>query len=443
MKERAALRQTLSLSQVVALGLAWMTPMIYFSVFGIAYEASEGAITEVYALAVAAIFFTACSYRIMARLYPASGSAYTYVKQSLHPFLGFLVGWAVLLDYLFSPIIAVLTFGIYLNAQFPAVPGYVFMLAFNALLAAVNIAGIRFSAGLSKGIVLAQIVFMVVFGGMVASRLLAGGPAAYPFSGTEAGLPVMLAAAPLVCFSFLGFDTVTTLSEETVQAKKTIPRAITIIIAVAGVLYIGSSFMIQSVFPHLTFLNADAAGYELMLLVGGAALAAWFTTVLFMAIFTQGVTSVTSVSRLLYALGRDRILPVSFFGHLDPIRGTPVKNILFVCVISLLALVIPLELAVKFVSFGALTSFAFVNLSVIVEYYVRQRRRSLRETLRYLAFPLIGALFVLWLLTLLDGSAWKLGGCWLAIGGVYYLCRMRGRTEAVPGAGRGKTQIHV
>ncbi|WP_438444980.1 APC family permease [Gorillibacterium sp. sgz5001074] len=441
MNKGADLRPTLSLTQVIALGLAWMTPMIYFSVFGLAYEAAKGAITEAYVLAVAAIFFTAYSYRIMARLYPASGSAYTYVKRSIHPFLGFLIGWAVLLDYLFSPIIAVLTFGIYLHAQFPLVPSAVWMLLFNAALVAVNMAGVRFSAGISKAVVLAQILFIVAFGGLLAGRLYAGGGGAVPFVHTGAGLPTLLSAASLVCFSFLGFDTVTTLSEETKDAGRTIPRAILWIIGVAAVLYVGVSFLIQSVYPGLVFADADSAGMELMRIAGGALLGALFITVLFMAIFTQGVTSVTSVSRLLYVMGRDRILPAGFFGYLDPKRGTPVKNIGLTGVISMLALVIPLEMAVKFVSFGALVSFAFVNMSVIAECYVRRKRRKPLEALRFLVFPMVGALFILWLLTLLDEHAWKLGSCWLVMGGAYYLFRMRQRGELASEPAAARTEM--
>ncbi|GLX67899.1 APC family permease [Paenibacillus glycanilyticus] len=430
MKQEVTLRQSLTLVQVVALGLAWMTPMIYFSVFGIAYDASKGMITEAYSLSIVAIFFTAYSYSIMAKIFPGSGSSYTYVKKSMHPIPGFTVGWAILLDYLFSPIIACLTFGIYLHAQFPAIPSYVWIILLNIILAVVNIAGIKFSASLSKLFVLFQIIFIALFCGYLFKGLSGVDNMVVPFTHMDASLPTLLAGASLICFSFLGFDTVSTLSEETINAKKTIPRAIMLIILIASILYITTSVLIQMRFPHLAFDNLDSAGFELMKLAGGATLGAIFTTVLIFAIFTQGLTSVTSVSRLMYVLGRDSILPKKFFGALHPKFRTPVNNIVLVTIISLLALVISLDMAVKFVSFGALTSFAFVNLSVIIECYIKRKQRSFKQTFQYLVFPLIGASFIVWLITLLDVQALTLGCVWLVVGVAYYLYRTRTSREA-------------
>lgn len=430
MKQEVTLRQSLTLVQVVALGLAWMTPMIYFSVFGIAYDASKGMITEAYSLSIVAIFFTAYSYSVMAKIFPGSGSSYTYVKKSMHPIPGFTVGWAIMLDYLFSPIIACLTFGIYLNAQFPAIPAYVWIIVLNVVLAVVNIAGIKFSASLSKLFVLFQIIFIALFCGYLIKGLSGVHDVVLPFSHMDAGLPTLLAGASLICFSFLGFDTVSTLSEETINAKKTIPRAIMLIILIASILYIATSILIQVSYPNLTFNNMDSAGFELMKMVGGATLGAIFTTILIFAIFTQGLTSVTSVSRLMYVLGRDSILPKKFFGALHPKFRTPVNNIILVSIISLLALVISLDMAVKFVSFGALTSFAFVNISVIVECFIKRKQRSLKQTFQYLIFPLIGASFIIWLITLLDTQALLLGCVWLIFGVTYYLIRTRKMRES-------------
>ncbi|CAI6083214.1 APC family permease [Cohnella sp. JJ-181] len=425
MKQEVTLRQSLTLVQVVALGLAWMTPMIYFSVFGIAYDASKGMITEAYSLSVVAIFFTAYSYSIMAKIFPGSGSSYTYVKRSMHAIPGFTVGWAILLDYLFSPIIACLTFGIYLHAQFPAVPAYVWIILLNIVLAVVNIAGIKFSASLSKLFVLFQIIFIALFCTYLIRGFSGFEGIAQPFANLDVGLPTILAGASIICFSFLGFDTVSTLAEETIDAKKTIPRAIMLIILIASVLYVVTSYLIQITYPHLTFVDMDSAGFELMKMAGGATLGAIFTTVLIFAIFTQGLTSVTSVSRLLYVLGRDSILPRRFFGAIHPKFRTPVNNIVLVSIVSLLALVISLDMAVKFVSFGALTSFAFVNLSVVAECYIKRRQRSPKQTFQYLVFPLIGAAFIVWLITLLDANALTLGCIWLAAGLLYYLFRTK------------------
>lgn len=425
MKTEATLRKSLNLSQVVYMGLAWMTPMIYFSIYGIAYENAHGMLTQAYLLAFVAIFFTAYSYGIMSKSFPTSGSAYTYTKKSIHPYLGFLVGWALLLDYFFSPIIACLTFGIYLHAQFPSIPAYVWIIGLNIVLGIVNMIGIKFSANISKLFVWIQILFIAVFCLFLFRNITGDVHPLQPFLQTEVPFSTILAGASMICFSFLGFDTVTTMSEETKNSEKTIPRAIMIIIIAASILYLVPSFLTQLVYPQLTFINIDSAGFEIVKLVGGAALSSVFITVLILAIFTQGLSSVTSVSRLLFVMGRDSVLPKRVFGSLHPKFNTPVTNIVIVSVVSLLALVISLDNAVKFVNFGALTAFFFVNISVIAQKYIRDKQRSPKMTFLYLILPLIGAGFIGYLLSLLDKDALWMGGVWLLAGIMYHLIRKR------------------
>ncbi|KRE50246.1 Putrescine importer PuuP [Paenibacillus sp. Soil724D2] len=424
-KSEVTLRKSLNLSQVVYMGLAWMTPMIYFSIYGIAYENAHGMLTQAYLLAFIAIFFTAYSYGVMSKSFPTSGSAYTYTKKSIHPYLGFLVGWALLLDYFFSPIIACLTFGIYLHAQFPSIPAYVWIIGLNIVLGVVNIIGIKFSANISKLFVWIQILFIAVFCFFLFRNITGDVHPLQPFLQTEVPFSTILAGASMICFSFLGFDTVTTMSEETKNSEKTIPRAIMIIIIAASILYLVPSFLTQLVYPHLTFVDIDSAGFEIVKLVGGAALSSVFITVLILAIFTQGLSSVTSVSRLLFVMGRDSILPKRVFGSLHPKFNTPVTNIVIVSVVSLLALVISLDNAVKFVNFGALTAFFFVNISVIAQKYIKDKQRSPKQTFFFLIMPLIGAGFIGYLLSLLDKDALWMGGVWLLAGIVYHLIRKR------------------
>lgn len=420
MNKEVTLQKSLSLFQVVFLGLAWMTPMIYFSVYGIAYETSGGMLTQAYALAFIAIFFTAYSYGVMSKTHSHSGSAYTYVKQSIHPYPGFLVGWALLLDYFFSPLIACLTFGIYLHAQFPSIPAFVWIILLNVILAAINIIGIQFSANISKIFVLLQVAFIGIFCFFLVRSLTAEVNPLQPLLQQEIPLTTILAGASIICFCFLGFDTVTTMSEETVRAEKTIPKAIMIIILCASVLYLVPSYLTQLVFPSITIENIDSAGFEVVKLAGGEFLSTVFITVLIFAIFTQGLSSVTSVSRLLFVMGRDSVIPNRIFGRLHPKYKTPVYNIIIVSVFSLLALVVSLETAVKFVNFGALTAFTFVNLSVIAHHYIKLKKRSAKQTLLYLIFPLTGAGFIGWLLSLLDASALLMGFGWVVLGALYY-----------------------
>lgn len=425
MEENTKLVKTLRTPQVVFMGLAWMTPMIYFTVYGVAHESASGMLAAAYITAFVAIFFTAYSYSRMVKAYPISGSAYTYTKRSIHPKAGFVVGWALLMDYIFSPIIAILTFGIFMNTEFPAVPIFVWIIIMNLVLAVVNIVGIKSAARISGLSVLFQIAFILLFCILVAKDILTGDTGATsmfslaPFIGDNVTFTAVFSGAALICFCFLGFDAVTTMAEETIDAKKTIPKAIFFIVLIAATLYIAISYLSQIAYPNFSFTNPDNAAYSLVQLVGGNLLSSLFIMVLIIATFTQGVSSVTSVTRFLYALGRESILPKKLFTAIHPKFKTPVLNILFVAVISLTAVFIDLDSAVLFVSFGALTAFTFVNLSVIAHYYIKLKRRSLKETFLYLIFPLIGASFIGWLLTLLDKMTLAIGVSWIGIGFIY------------------------
>ncbi|WP_342044029.1 APC family permease [Bacillus sp. OTU530] len=433
MEKGAVLAKSLTLHQVVFVGLAWMTPMIFFTVYGVAFEASGGLLVPAYLVAFLAIFFTAYSYGMMAKAYPIAGSAYTYTKKAVNPQMGFLVGWALLLDYIFSPIIACLTFGIFLNAQFPAIPVPVWIIGINIILAIVNIVGIKSVARISGFSVLLQIAFIVLLCALVIKDIVGGGGtlvSASTFLHPDMSLSTIFAGAAIICFCFLGFDAITTTAEETINPTKTIPKAIFIIVCIAAALYLSVSYFTKIAYPNFSFHHPDTASMELIKLIGGNLLNAIFIAVLVVAIFTQGVSSVTSVSRFLYALGKEAILPRKVFASIHPRFQTPVLNIVIVSVISLISLFISLDTAVTFVSFGALTAFTFVNISVIAHYYVRNRQRSLGQTFRYLIFPLIGAGFIGWLLTLLSKQTLVLGLVWLSIGFVYLFLRKKLSTNS-------------
>ncbi|WP_226527685.1 APC family permease [Metabacillus niabensis] len=422
--EAPELKKSLNTFGVVFLGLAWMTPMIFFTVYGVAFEAAGGMLAAAYVVAFIAIFFTAYSYSRMVKAYPISGSAYTYTKKAVNQKMGFLVGWALLLDYIVSPIIACLTFGLFLNAQFPSIPVYVWIIVLNLILAFVNIIGIKSVARVSGFSVIFQVIFIVFFCVFVTKDILTGGDgmalfSMQPFISSDFSIGTIFSGAALICFCFLGFDAVTTMAEETVNPRKTIPRAIFLIVCIAAVLYLAIAYLTEIAYPDFTFVNVDTASAELIHMVGGNLLSAIFTTVLIVATFTQGVSSVTSVTRFLFALGRESILPNKVFGYIHPKFKTPVLNIVFVTIISFFSIAIDLDTAVTFVSFGALTAFTFVNISVIAHYYVRQKQRSIKDTFLYLLFPLVGACFIGWLLTLLEKQTLFIGIGWIVLGFVY------------------------
>jgi putrescine importer len=226
---------------------------------------------------------------------------------------------------------------------------------------------------------------------------------------------------------------VTTLSEETIDAKKTIPKAVSLIALIGGCLFILVAYVGHMVYPdYSSFANPDSAAFEIAVRIGGNMFSALFLAGMIVLCFASALSSHASVSRLLFAMGRDSVLPAKVFGHLNPRYKTPVYNILIVAGFSLSALFIDLVTAASFINFGALVAFTFVNLSVIFHYFIRQKKRSPQEAVRYFLLPLIGSLFNVWLWTNLNFHSLMLGIVWTLCGVVYLMVLTRMFTRRPP-----------
>ncbi|MER5326864.1 APC family permease [Streptosporangium roseum] len=425
------LRRTLTLRPVVLFGLAYMTPLIVLGIFGIVAETTGGATAAAYALALVAMLFTAFSYGRMAAAYPVAGSAYTYVRRTIDSRMGFLVGWAVLLDYFFLPMVIWLIGGAYLSAQFPGVPSWVWIVAFIAVTTTLNLLGIKVAARANSLLMTFQILVLAFFVLLSAGHVLrAGGAGALfdpaPFVNPATTVSGIAAGAAIAAYSFLGFDAVTTLTEETVEPRRTIPRAILLIALIGGAIFILVSYTTQLVHPGGSFDDPSSAAFEIARTIGGNLFGAVFLAGLVIAQFSSGLAAQASTSRLLYAMGRDSVLPHKVFGYVHPRFRTPAFGILLTGVVGLVALRLDVATSTSFINFGAFTAFTFVNLSVIA-LYLRERRAGRRlGAVPYVLAPVIGAAVDLWLLTKLDSHAITLGLIWLGIGVVYlaYLTRL-------------------
>ncbi|MDR6290183.1 amino acid transporter [Inquilinus ginsengisoli] len=428
------LTRTLRLPSVVLFGLAYMTPMIVFGTFGILAEKTGGAVPTAYVLALVAVLLTAYSYGRMAAAYPVAGSAYTYTRRAFGGHLGFLVGWAILLDYFFLPMAIWLIGAAYLSAAFPGVPQWVWILAFIAVTSAINIIGIKLANGVNIVLMLVQFAVLAAFVALCIHHLTAGPGlrplfSLDPFAGAGGTLPAYLAGAAIAAYSFLGFDAVTTLTEETVEPARTIPRAIMLIALIGGGIFIGAAVVTQAAFPGGSFANVDSAAFDIATAIGGDVFVMLFLAGLIVAQFASGLSAQASVGRLLLAMGRDDVLPKAAFGYVHPILRTPVFNIALAGVVALAALKLDVTTSTSFINFGAFVAFVFVNLSVIRLLWLRSSDRGLGATVKTLVVPALGAVANLWLLVSLDEHAKVLGLIWLAVGIVYlaYLTRMFSR----------------
>src|ERR1700712_1808190 len=419
----ARLQRTLSLGSVVLFGIAYMTPILLLGTFCILAQTTGGMVPASYLAALVAMFFTAMSYGRMAAAFPVAGSAYSYVRKAISPKLGFIAGWAVLLDYLFLPMAIWLIGAAYLNSAFPAVPQWLWVLAFIGITSAINIVGLKLANGINALLMLVQALVLIAFVALCVHYV--GGDASTPlwsikpFFNGDMQMPLIMSGAAIACYSFLGFDAVSTLTEETRDPRRTIPRAIMLITLIGGLIFVGVSYFVQLAHPSAQFENVDSAAYEIARNIGGDVFVTIFLIGLIVGQFASGLSAQASGSRLLYAMGRDGVLPKSFFGTLHERFGTPVNSILLCAVVALLALKLDVTTSTSFINFGAFLAFSLVNLSVIFHYWIGAKNRGLRELILFLIFPLIGAVACLWLMVSLDRMAIVLGLSWLAVGIVY------------------------
>ncbi|WP_283189048.1 APC family permease [Pseudomonas sp. PMCC200344] len=419
----ARLQRTLSLGSVVLFGIAYMTPIIVLGTFGILAQSTAGMVPAAYLAALVAMFFTAMSYGRMASAFPVAGSAYSYVRKAISPKLGFIAGWAVLLDYLFLPMAIWLIGAAYLNFAFPAVPQWIWVLAFIGITSAINIVGLKLANGINALLMLVQFLVLIAFVALCVHYV--GGDASTPlwsikpFFNGDMQMPLIMSGAAIACYSFLGFDAVSTLTEETRDPRRTIPRAIMLITLIGGLIFVGVSYFVQIAHPSFQFDSVDSAAYEIARNIGGDLFVSIFLIGLIVGQFASGLSAQASGSRLLFAMGRDGVLPKSFFGTLHERFGTPINSILLCAVVALLALKLDVTTSTSFINFGAFLAFSLVNLSVIFHYWIGGENKGLREFVLFLLFPFIGLAADLWLMVSLDHLAIYLGLSWLAIGVVY------------------------
>ena len=443
------LQRNLGLWHVIIIGLAYIQPMTLLDTFGMVSRDSGGHVPMSYLFALIAILLTSISYGHMIRAYPSSGSAYTYTQRAINPSMGFMVGWSSWLDYLLSPMVNIILAVLYLEALFPSVNHWVWVIGLTALMTGVNIFGSKVVAYFNSWIVFIQLFVIAVFTYLIYTKLQVGLHAdgtlkadAYelwslkPFWDEMTSVGALITGATILCFSFTGFDSISSLAEETKDVKKTLPRAMILTTLIVGVVFIVSAYFMQTFFPSnpsTYFELVDETQPEILLLVGGSAFQAAVLGFAIVTVMASGISAHAGVSRLMYVMGRDGVISKKIFGQLSPRFFTPVNNILIAGGVALTAGFISLETVVNLISFGALTAFSFVNLSVIFHYAIRGKMVSgLKDIISYVIVPALGftAIFLMWLEV--DATTFGVGLFWAALGFVWLGVKTAGFKKPVP-----------
>ncbi|HET6176717.1 MAG TPA: APC family permease [Candidatus Sulfotelmatobacter sp.] len=427
------LRRTLTLWDLIFYGIVLIQPIAPVPLYGVAQKLSDGHFVTIILIVLVGMLITAVSYGRMGALYPQAGSAYTYVGKGLNPHLGFLAGWAMILDYLLQPLINTVWISTALHERYVQhVPFVVWALLIAGIMTVLNLIGVKASANANK--VLLGIMSVVVVAFIVlALKYLYGGQG---WAGLFSLQPIydpktfdahkILKASSFAALTYIGFDGVTTLAEDVENPKRNVLLAVVLTCIFAGVCSGVEAYLGARIWPDWhSFTNFETAFMDICSRVGGKVLFNAMGTILIVAAFGSGLTGTLGAARLLFGMGRDNVLPKGFFGKLKPGTSTPTNNILLIGGMSFAGAVLlyhignAYEHAAELLNFGAFLAFMGVNLACFWQFSIKVRDGYRRRLLADALLPLIGFFVCTYFWWNLNALAKTVGGIWFAVGILY------------------------
>lgn len=429
--EAPRLKRALTLRDLVIYGIVLIQPTAPMGIFGVVSMEAKGHVVTAILIGMTAMMLTALSYGRMARAYPAAGSAFTYVGRELNPFLGYATGWSMVMDYILNPIICTILCSKLIMNFVPGIPYSVWVVFFAGLFTGLNLRGIKASARtnnvLAAGLTVVVILFLGYALRYVLGASLSAADFARPFYDPETfSWPVVLTGTSIACLTYIGFDGISTLSEEVENPRRNILLATVLTCLATGVLASLQVYGAQLVWGDWKgFPDVDTAFVHVAGKAGGPLLLGIVNVALLVATVGSGTSSHLGAARLLYGMGREDALPRSFFGVIDPRRNIPANNVIFVGALALLGgFLLTFQLGAELLNFGAFIAFAGVNLAAFVHYWVRGDKQK-RTFLEFL-LPLLGAAVCAYIWWNLRPQAKLWGGVWLALGILYGAIKTRG-----------------
>jgi putrescine importer len=376
---------------------------------------------------------TAVSFGRMANVYPASGSVYSYVSRTLNPHIGFILGWAMFLEYLFQPIQNALYAVLTIHRLVPQIPFAVLSAAIIALITALATGGIKFNARTNE--VLLGFMLLVTAGFLVQafrhivfhdsfSALFSYTPVYNP---ATFDLRALAAGTSFAALVFIGFDGVSILAEEVKNPKRNVLLASVLVCVFTGLFSGLQVYLAQRVWPdYRTLANPETAFMDVARIVGGPLLFTFYGIVLLVSSLACGLAGHIGAARLLYSMGRDDVIPKKLFGHLSQKRGTPVYNEWLVGLVAYIAvLTIPWQKSAEIVTFGALLAFTAVNFAALMHFWFLPKSGLPKSFFKDAFVPGFGCVFCFGLLLGLQPWTKYAGVIWLIFGTVYAAYRTR------------------
>lgn len=449
------LERTMNVWQLIAFGLNYMVPIAPAIIFGILLKTSGGTVALPYLLAGVAMLLTAFSYSVMVRNFPLAGSVYSYVGRGWNAHFGFIAGWVLTLDYILIPTVTASSSAFFAQQYFPDVPYWVLLAIFSIGTGLLNLFGVELLSKMGLWLlVLGEFVVWVsilVWAKAVYTNGFGTGTlfSTQPFQFES--LPSLISATSLAVFSFLGFDAITTLSEETRNPKRDIPKAIYWCIGIGTLTMFMCGYVGMLAIPdwkeHInneTWVNTVL--FQVSKMTGGEGFAIFFTAGYLTELAVFNLVATAAGARLLYGMGRDTLLPKSIFAKINERWKTPHWSIIIIVAIEfILGLSSNIATLSNLVNYGALFGFAALNLSVIWLYYVKKKGESPLSLgsvpnwkptgwrhLRYLVLPLLGFFVIVYVWVSMDPIAQIIGTVWMLIGVIYLIIKTKGFKKLPP-----------
>ncbi|MEV6922914.1 APC family permease [Dactylosporangium sp. NPDC051485] len=425
---RPELRRTLGFRDLVVYGLVFMVPIAPMGIFGSVYASSGGMVALAYVVGMIAMLFTAASYAQMVKAFPLAGSVYNYAGRGIAPPVGFLAGWAILLDYLLVPSLLYLIASVAMNATVPAVPVWAWLIGFVAFNSFVNVRGIKMTARFTMVMLALEAVVLVIFLVAAGIALLEGkghGSVFAPlYNPATFSAVVVFGSVSVAVLSFLGFDGISMLAEENRGGAGQIGKAMIAALGLAGLLFIAQTWAASLLVPDPAGLlaNGDPNGvafYDAAAVAGGA----WLKVLTAVATaiawgVANSMVAQVATSRLLFAMARDRQLP-KFLRKVSIKHGVPANAIVLTAVLSVaIGLYMAwrsdgIELLSSLINFGALCAFLVLHVAVVWHYMVRNKSRNLWA---HLLLPAAGFAVLMYVVINANVAAQRLALIWIVIG---------------------------
>src|SRR5271169_1253231 len=431
------LKRSLTLWDLILYGIIVIQPTAPMPAYGVFSNEGQGHVITSILIAMVAMLFTAMSYGRMARVYPSAGSAYTYVGRELHPSLGFVTGWSMTMDYMVNPLICTIWCSKAISDllggtryQLPY-PGFTWPLVFAALFTLLNLRGVKTSARMNQTLCVIMGAVIVAYFWYTIRYIfhLPQYPESFflrPFYNPQTfTVSRVFHGTSVAVLTYIGFDGISTLSEEVDNPKRNIFLATVLVCVITGFLAAAEVYGAQLLSPQYNFgaNEVENAFSHVAAIAGGPLLTKAISLTLLIATIGSGMGSQLGAARLLYGMGRSDAIPRKFFGAIHPRTRIPANNVIFVGVIALLgAFLITYDNGAQLLNFGALIAFMGVNLAALTHYYIRGEDRTMGQLIP----PILGFLICLFIWIHLSNLAMIVGSIWMVAGIAYGAWKTRG-----------------